>query len=185
MRKQIGAKTYLAPMPVLILGTYNEDGTPNAMNAAYGGMVASAPASLNIFVSEAHKTSVNLKAGSDLTVHLGCKAQAEACDYVGLVSANNGDKMAKTGWTITKSENVNAPIFEELPIALECKVVSIEGTRVLANIIDVSVDEAYVDDEGNVDLGKMELLCFDPAGNSYRVMGEEVGKAFSIGNALK
>ena len=185
MRKYIGPKTYLAPMPVLILGTYNEDGTPNAMNAAYGGMVSSAPPRMNIYVSEAHKTHENLRNGSDLTVHLGTAATVAASDYVGLVSANNGNKMDKSGLTVSKAVNVEAPLFEEYPIVFECRIAEIDGTRVLADIIDVGVDERYVEADGSVDMGAMQILCFDPAANSYRVMGDEVGKAFSIGNILK
>ncbi len=185
MRKYIGAKTYVAPMPVLILGTYNEDGSPNAMNAAYGGMVSSTPARMNIFVSEAHKTHENLRKGSDLTVALGTASTVAVSDFVGLVSGNNGDKIEKSGLTVAKAANVDAPLFEEYPIVFECKVAEIDGTRVLADIIDVGVDDRFVREDGSVDLGAMEILCFDPADSSYRVMGEEVGKAFSIGNTLK
>ena len=184
MKKDFGPKAFLEPMPVLIIGTYDKEGKPNAMNAAYGGMVASQPPVLNVYISEAHKTHENLRDGSAFTIHLGTKDTVVASDYVGLTSANNGDKMAKTGWTIRKSDFVDAPVFEEFPLVIECKVAGIEGTRVLGEIVNVAVEEACLDENGDPDLGKMGILAFDGTKSVYRLVGDVVAGAFAAGKEL-
>lgn len=184
MRKNLGPKAILYPQPVLIVGTYNEDGTPNAMNAAWGGISESDEVS--ICVSEGHKTTKNLLRTGGFTISCADVKNVVAADYVGLVSGNKEpNKMEKTGWTAIKSEFVNAPIFNELPFALECKVRSYDAQscRLVGEIVNISVDEEILTD-GKVDLSKFSPIVYDSHNHHYVALGEVVGKAFGDGKKM-
>ena len=186
MRKDFGLKTWVYPMPVFIIGTYNEDGTPNAMNAAWGGVTEEAQ--LTICVETEHKTAKNIQARKAFTVSMGTAQYVKACDYVGIVSGNKEpNKFAKAGFHATKSEFVDAPLIDELPMALECEMLSYdpESCRLVGKVINVCVDEAYLDKDGKVDVAKLQPITFDPVHHQYLVLGEKVGKAFSDGLTLK
>ena len=186
MRKNLGAKAILYPMPVLIIGTYDEKGTPNAMNAAWGGI--SEETEISICVDDSHKTADNVVRTGAFTVSIADKNNVVAADYVGIVSGNNQeDKIAKCGWTTEKSERVNAPLFKELPLALECKLKSYDkdSCRLVGEIVNISADESILDDKGRISLEKFFPITYDPVGHTYRTLGEVVGKAFSDGKNLK
>ena len=186
MRKNFGAKEMCYPMPVFILGTYNEDSTPNAMNAAWGGVTEEAQ--LTICVDAEHKTAKNIQVRKAFTVSMGTAQYVKACDYVGIVSGNKEPyKFAKAGFHATKSEFVDAPLIDELPMALECEMLSYdpESCRLVGKVINVCVDEAYLDKDGKVDVAKLQPITFDPVHHQYLVLGEKVGKAFSDGLTLK
>ena len=186
MRKNLGPKTYLYPMPVLIIGTYNEDGTPNAMNAAWGGI--SEENEISICVDDGHKTAENLQKRKAFTVSIADAKNLVACDYVGIVSGNKvPDKFEKAGFHAVKSEFVDAPVISELPMALECEVVSydVPTCRLVGKIVNVSIDESVLDENGKADVAKLAPITFDPIGHGYYVLGEKVGCAFKDGAALK
>lgn len=186
MRKNIKAKSYLYPMPVLIVGTYDENGTPDAMNAAWG-MVCDT-AQVAICLSATHKTVKNLLKTKAFTLSMADAKNVLPADFVGVVSANvMPDKLTKTGWHITKSTFVNAPIIEELPLTLECKLVSYDtDTEIcIGEVVNVSVDEEILDKNGKIDLTKFQPICYDCDGHGYYTLGEKVGKAFSDGLKLK
>ena len=186
MRKNLGAKAILYPMPVLIIGTYDEKGTPNAMNAAWGGI--SEETEISICVDDSHKTADNVVRSGAFTVSIADKNNVVAADYVGIVSGNNQeDKIAKCGWTTEKSELVNAPLFKELPLAIECKLKSYDkdSCRLVGEIVNISADESILDDKGRISLEKFFPITYDPVGHTYRTLGEVVGKAFSDGKNLK
>ena len=186
MRKNFGAKEMCYPMPVFIIGTYNEDGTPNAMNAAWGGVTEEAQ--LTICVDAEHKTAKNVLARKAFTVSMGTAQSVNACDYVGIVSGNcEPDKFAKAGFHATKSQFVDAPLINELPMALECEMISYdpESCHLVGKVINVCVDEDYLDNSGKVDVAKLQPITFDPVYHSYLVLGEKVGQAFHDGLALK
>jgi len=173
-------------MPVYIIGTYNADGTPNAMNAAWGGI--SEEKEISICVDSAHKTAENLIARKAFTVSMATAACMQACDYVGIVSGNTEpDKFAKAGFHATKSEFVDAPLIDELPMALECDLVSYdpESCRLVGKIVNVSVDEAVLDKNGKVDVQKLQPITYDPVNHYYLILGEKVGHAFHDGLSLK
>ena len=186
MRKNFGAKEMCYPMPVFIIGTYNEDGTPNAMNAAWGGVTEEAQ--LTICVDAGHKTAENVQARRAFTVSMGTAQYVAACDYVGIVSGNKEpNKFAKAGFHATKSQFVDAPLIDELPMALECEVISYdpESCHLVGKVINVCVDEAYLDQNGKVDVVKLQPITFDPVHHSYLALGEKVGQAFHDGLTLK
>ena len=186
MRKNFGAKEMCYPMPVFIIGTFNADGTPNAMNAAWGGVTEEAQ--LTICVDAGHKTAENVVARKAFTVSMGTAQQVAACDYVGIVSGNKvPDKFAKAGFHATKSEFVDAPLIDELPMALECELLSYdpESCHLVGRVVNVCVDEAFLDEKGKVDVAKLQPITFDPVHHSYLTLGEKVGQAFHDGLTLK
>ena len=186
MRKNFGAKEMCYPMPVFIIGTYNEDGTPNAMNAAWGGVTEEAQ--LTICVDADHKTAENVLSRKAFTVSMGTAKYVAACDYVGIVSGNKEpDKFAKAGFHATKSEFVDAPLIDELPMALECEMISYdpESCHLVGKVVNVCVDEAYLDADGKVDVAKLQPITFDPVHHAYLALGEKVGQAFHDGLTLK
>ena len=186
MRKNFGAKPMCYPMPVYIIGTYGVDGTPNAMNAAWGGI--SEDTEISICISADHKTTENILSRKAFTVSMATARYIAACDYVGIVSGNQEpDKFAKAGFHATKSEFVDAPLIDELPMALECELISYdpESCRLVGRIVNVSADESVLGAGGKVDVSKLQPITFDPMNNHYLVLGEKVGRAFHDGVALK
>ena len=142
MRKNFGAKPWTYPQPVFILATYGADGTADAMNAAWGGI--SEADELSMCISEEHKTTANILARKAFTVSMATVEQMAACDYVGIVSGNNvTNKLEKAGWHTTKSEFVDAPVIDELPMTLECSLVSYDPAtcRLVGEIVNISADE--------------------------------------------
>ena len=186
MRKNFGAKTMCYPMPVFIIGTYNADSTPNAMNAAWGGI--SEEAEISICVDNAHKTAENLMARRAFTVSMATADTLAACDYVGIVSGNKEpDKFAKAGFHATRSEFVDAPLIDELPMALECEVISYdeESCRLVGRIVNVCADQSVLGENGKVDVAKLRPITYDSMNHHYLVLGEKVGQAFHDGLTLK
>ena len=184
-RKNFGAKSYSFPQPVFIIGTYDENGAADAMNAAWGGI--SETNEISVCLGTEHKTVANLKKTGAFTVSMGDAQHVAACDYVGIVSGNKvTDKMEKAGFTVTKSEFVNAPVINELSVCLECKVKSYDedACRLIGEIVNISVDESVLTD-GKVDVEKVQPISFDPFNNAYHVLGQKVGNAFSDGKQLK
>ena len=186
MRKNLKPKAYIYPMPVLIVGTYDDNGVPNAMNAAWGSVCDTAQ--VTICLSASHKTVKNLLKTKAFTVAMADENNVIPADYVGVVSGNAvPNKLEKTGWTITKSNFVNAPIIEELPLCLECKLISYdnESEICVGEVVNVSVDESILNEKGKIDLTKFKPLCYDCDTHGYYTLGERVGSAFSDGLKLK
>ena len=174
------------PMPVFIIGTYNADGTPNAMNAAWGGI--SEEAEITICIDSGHKTAENLLSRRAFTVSMATAQMLTACDYVGMVSGNQvADKFQKAGFHDTRSEFVDAPLIDKLPMALECEVIAYdtESCRLVGRIVNVSADESVLGENGKVDTAKLQPITYDSMNHKYLVLGQAVGQAFHDGMALK
>lgn len=181
-RVSFGAKPLLYPMPVLIIGTYDENGVPNAMNAAWGAITDFQEISISL--SE-HKTTENFAVTGAFTVSIATEDTVIPCDYVGIESASKvPDKFAKAGFHATKSEFVNAPLIDELPMALECKVKSFVDDILVGEIVNVSADESILTD-GKIDPKKLKPITYDPVNQAYIGLGEKVGNAFKDGLLLK
>ena len=181
-RKNFGAKPFIYPMPVLIVGTYDENGVPNAMNAAWGTITDMNEITISM---SPHKTTTNLEKTGAFTVSIATEEAVVACDYVGVESANNvPDKFARAGFHATKSEFVNAPLIDELPMALECRVKSYEDEILVGEIVNVNADESVLTD-GQIDPKKLKPIAYDPVNHAYVGLGEKVGNAFKDGLALK
>ena len=184
MKKDFGKQTFMYPMPVLIIATYDENGNPDAMNAAWGGIHDTNQ--IGICLDKSHKTTKNIALKKAFTVSMADASHVKECDYLGIVSGNKEpDKIKKAGFTVTKSKLVDAPIINELPMVLECELAQMEdgSDYLVGNIINVSADESILTD-GKIDAAKLRPICYDPVGHNYNVLGETVGKAFSDGKAI-
>lgn len=183
MRKNFGAKPFLFPQPVMIIGTYDANGVPNAMNAAWGGIVGMNEIIIDL---SAHKTTDNIILNKAFTVSIADAMHVIPCDYVGIVSANDEpDKMKKAGFTTVKSEFVNAPIICELPLVLECELKEILDGKILGVIKNVSADESILDDDGTISIEKLQPITYDPVNYGYYSLSKKVGCAFSDGKKIK
>ena len=181
-RVNFGAKPWLYPMPVLIVGTYDENGVPNAMNAAWG--MISDFQEISISMSK-HKTTDNFAVTGAFTVSIGTEDTVVPCDYVGVESAEKvPDKFARAGFHATKSEFVNAPLIDELPMALECRVKSFENGILVGEIVNINAEERILTD-GKIDPKKLKPITYDPVNNTYIGMGNVVEQAFQVGLQLK
>lgn len=181
-RVNFGAKPVMYPMPVLVVGTYDENGVPDAMNAAWGIITDMNEISISM---STHKTTENLVKTGAFTVSIATEDTVVPCDYVGVESAKKvPDKFAKAGFHATKSEFVNAPLIDELPMALECKVKSFDNGILVGEIVNVNADESILTD-GQIDPAKLKPITYDPVNNTYIGLGKKVGNAFKDGLALK
>ena len=187
MRKDLGAKTFIYPMPVLIIGTYDEKGEPDAMNAAWGGIYDYGQITISL---GAHVSTDNIRKNKAFTVSFATRKTVAQSDYVGIVSkAKEPRKIEKAGLHPIKSEKVNAPLFEEYPVTLECELVSLDGEMgdggtLIGQIVNVSVDESVLTN-GKIDVKKLEPLAFDGENAKYNVIGEEIADAFRVGLKLR
>ena len=184
MRKDLGVKPYLYPQLVMIIATYDKDGNPNAMNAAWGGM---ADYDKVMVCMSSHKTTENIAIHNEFTISIGDAQHVKECDYVGIVSQHKEPKkMEKANFTTTKAKFVNAPIINELKLCLECRLIKIvEEDLYLAQIVNVNADESILDENGNVSLEKFIPISYDPSTHGYYKVQGRVGNAFSDGNKLK
>ena len=186
MRKNFGAKPYMYPQPVLIIATYDKEGNPDAMNAAWGGISESDQ--ISMCLSAGHKTTKNILERKAFTVSMADAAHVTEADYLGVVSGNDvTDKLEKAGHHTTKSSFVDAPLIDEFPMALECELVSYdeESCRMVGKIVNVCAEESVLDESGKISPAKLRPITFDPVNNDYLVLGEKVGNAFQDGMKLK
>ncbi len=175
-------KSFVTPLPVFIIATYNAEGKPNAMNAAWVGQIGRDMISLSL---GNHPSTENIKLNRAFTVSYATKKYVAECDYVGIVSYNKDpDKLATAGFTVTPSQKVNAPIIDQLPVAIECEVVDITQeygeTRVTAKIVGMVAEDSVLT-VGKVDLTKMQPIMYDSSAKTYRVIGDNVGGAWNAG----
>ena len=187
-RKNFSEKAVITPLPAIMIATWDENENPDVMMAAWGGQCG--PKHITFELS-AHKTTDNIRLKKAFTISFATKDDIVQSDYFGIVSGNDvPDKVAKAGFTITKSPNVDAPIINEYKLTLECKVVTFDenengGARVVGEIVNMSADESILDEDGNIDLSKLQPVIFDSAKNEYRVVGEKVGTAWGSGKAIQ
>lgn len=181
MRKDLGNKLQFLPLPVLMIGTYDQDGHANVMNAAWGGVYDSHQIIISL---GKHKTTDNLELKKAFTVAFATKKTTQISDYFGVVSGNKEDKIAKSGVHVVKANHVDAPIIEEYPLTLECTVESFDDGILIGNVVNVSIDDQYLDEKGHINVDKMEIIAFDMINNTYRLLGSEVGHAFKDGYEL-
>lgn len=188
MTKNFKPAAWMLPQPVMIIGTYDADGTPNAMNAAWGGQWDYNEIMISM---GAHQTTQNLNRCGEFTLAFATEETLKAADYVGIVSGKTcHDKVARTGWKATKAETVDAPVFDVFPMTLECRIKeklyeSETGYYIIAGILNIVCDETYLAADGKPDVKKMRLITFDPIHNGYIALGSRVGKAFHDGRELK
>lgn len=187
MRKDLGVKPAVYPMPVLMIATYDENGVVDVMNAAWGMICDTDKITLSL--TETHKTVKNIKKSKAFTVSLADVKNIKEADFFGIASGNTmADKFERSGMTATKSDKVNAPIIEEFPVTMECELAEIIETdnvySIIGKIVNVSAHEEVLDGKGSVDITKANILMFDQFRAGYYVTGEKVGQAWQSGKEL-
>lgn len=187
MRKDLGVQPAVFPMPVLMVAAYDENGTVDVMNAAWGMICGHDKIAL--FIDEGHKTTKNIRISKAFTVSLADKDHMDVADFFGIATGNKmPDKFEKSGYHAEKSAHVNAPIVTEFPVALECELAEIVETEnlhaIVGKIVNVSADEKVISDNGKIDPLKLNALIFDQFQAGYYVAGEKVGQTWSAGKAL-
>lgn len=187
MRKKLKITEGIYPMPVLMVATYNEDGSVNVMNAAWGTMQERDIVVLNL--TETHKTVMNIKARGAFTVSIADAAHVIEADYFGVESGNKVlNKFEKSALTASKSELLDAPIINEFPLCLECEFIEYQngkyGCGVIGKVVNVTADESVMVDD-KIDMSLVNAIAFDPYTHGYYKVGERVGEAFKDGLKLK
>ncbi|MBQ8099146.1 MAG: flavin reductase [Bacteroidaceae bacterium] len=183
-----GSHPVITPLPALMIATYDEHGHPDVMMAAWGGQCDYNQIQFEL---SAHKTTDNLRLKRAFTVSFAGKDNVAESDYLGMVSGHKvPDKVARVGFTWSPSPNVDAPIIDQYPLTLECRVVLLEnnedgGARVVGEVVNMSAAESILNNEGKIDLGKLQPIIYDSSLHVYRVVGESVGKAWGSGKAFK
>lgn len=189
MKESLGANTLVYPTPVWVIGTYNEDGSANAMTAAWGGMCCSKPPCLAVSLREATLSHGNITRNKAFTVHIGTENLIAETDYFGISTGRVTDKLADTGLTASKSDTVNAPLIEEFPLILECRLKQVVEiglhTQFVGEIIDVKADKAILGEKDLPDVELLRPLVFSPVLRKYHGVGSYAGKAFEIGKKFK
>lgn len=188
MKKSLGAKTIVYPTPVFIVGTYDKNGKPNAMNVAWGGLCCSNPPSIAISLRKATYTYGNIVGRKAFTINIPSEKHVREADYFGIVSGGKEDKFSATKLTAVKSDIVDAPYIKEFPLVLECKLThTVEiglHTQFIGEIVDVKADESALDEKGTVDIEKIHPFLYAPETRAYYGIGRCLGKAFSIGKLV-
>ncbi len=188
MKQSLGAKPLLFPAPVLMVGTYDQAGKPNLMNAAWGGICCSDPPCVTVSMRKARHSYDSIVERKAFTVGIANEAQMAEADYVGIASGRDADKFAVAGLTPVRSELVDAPYAEEFPLVLECRLLhTLEiglHTQFIGQIVDVKVDQSALSEDGLPDILKLKPLVYDVAHKGYHGVGALLGKAFSIGRKL-
>ena len=184
MKKDLGVHPWLYPMPTYMIGTYNEDESVDVMMMAWGGICAENMVALNL--EEDHKTVENLRRRGAFTLAVPGTDTLKESDFLGIVSQKKmPDKFQRTGLHAVRSEKVDAPIIEEYPLTLECKVVEMQdqpyGLRVLGEIVNVAADEKTLDEKGRIDAAKLNAFVFDQMRHGYYALGELTGQAWKSG----
>lgn len=187
MRKKLNLTEGIFPMPVLMVATYNDDGSVDVMNAAWGTMQERGNVALNL--TETHKTVQNIKKRGAFTVSIADAAHTVEADYFGVVSGNNeSNKFEKSGLSATKSDLVDAPIINEFPLCLECEFIEYQddtyGIGVIGKVVNVTADESVMVGD-KVDMSLVNAIAFDPYTHGYYKVSERVGDAFKDGLKLK
>jgi flavin reductase (DIM6/NTAB) family NADH-FMN oxidoreductase RutF len=188
MKKSLGAKTLVYPTPVWLVGTYDADGKPNIMTAAWGGICCSMPPCVTVSLRKATYTYDSIVQRKAYTISIPSEAQAKEADYAGLVSGRNTDKFATSKLTPVRSELVDAPYVAEFPVVIECRLLHIFEiglhTQFIGEVVDVKAEDSTISEKGMPDILKVKPLIFDPGTTSYYGIGGLVGKAFSIGKGI-
>lgn len=185
MKKSLGAKTLLFPTPVLLVGTYDNDGKPNLMTAAWGGICCSQPPCVAVSLRKATYSYAAIVERKAFTIGIPSEAWIKEADYAGIASGREVNKFAETGLTAVRSELVDAPYAAEFPFVLECRLLhTLEiglHTQFVGEIIDVKADTSVLADDGQPDILKIKPLVFDTAHRGYHGIGPLLGQAFSVG----
>ena len=186
MRKDLGARAFGFgwPVPVLLVATYNDDGSVNVMNL-HEAMRTNA-GDLTLCIGPRSKTHENVEKRGAFTVARVNREMMAEIDYLGTVTGKRvPDKFMRTGLKAVRSAHVDAPILSGCPLVVECELKELVRTEnfstVIGTIVDVAADESVLSETGRADAEKLGMVLYDSFSNSYFTLGEKVGKAWSEG----
>lgn len=185
MKTSLGPKTLLYPTPVMVVGSYCEQGRPNIMTASWGGICCSDPPCLAVSIREGRQTHANIVRLRAFTVSLPSASQAAEADYAGIVSGRDVNKFEKLGLTAVQGDHVEAPYVDEFPMVIECRLLHTfelgAHTQFVGQIVDVKVDAAVLAENGDIDLALLKPILYAPGVSTYYSFGEPLGRAFNLG----
>jgi len=188
MKKSLGAMTIVPTAPVWVVGTYDREGKPNVMTAAWGGICCSRPPCIYVSLRKATYTYGNIMERKSFTVSIPSETYAKEADYFGITSGKKVDKFSETGLTPVKSDLVDAPYVKEFPLVIECKLTKVIKiglhTEFIGEIMDVKADSSVLNKRNLPDIEKMKPIIWNIAGTTYHKVGKSLGKAFSIGKEI-
>lgn len=183
MKRSIGKKPAIIPTPVLVIGTYDDEGEPNVMTAAWGGVCSSDPLSISFSVQRSRHTHAALLKNRECTISIPSVSHVQEADFFGVVSGKTTDKFTTTGLTPTRGRLVNAPYVEEFPLVLECRITRVVDVGIhdlfVAEVLDTCVDDQYCDEKGQYNLQDIDFFYYHPLERTYHKLGEFLMQAFS------
>jgi flavin reductase (DIM6/NTAB) family NADH-FMN oxidoreductase RutF len=188
MKNSLGARTIVPTTPVWVVGTYDREGKPNVMTAAWGGICCSQPPCVYVSLRKATYTYNNIKERKSFTVNIPSETYVKEADYFGITSGKTVDKFSATGLTPVKSDLVDAPYVKEFPLVIECKVIQIVEiglhTEFIGEIVDVKADSLVLNEKGLPDIEKIKPIICNIVEMKYHKVGKSIGQAFSIGKEI-
>ena len=188
MKKSLGANTIVPTTTVWVVGTYNQEGKPNVMTAAWGGVCCSQPPCIYVSLRRATHTYGNIMERKAFTVSIPSETFTKEADYFGISSGKTVDKFSATGLTPVKSDLVDAPYVKEFPLVIECKLLKIVEiglhTEFIGEIVDVKADSIVLNEKNLPDIKKVKPIIWNPAEMTYHIVGKRTGQAFSIGKNM-
>jgi flavin reductase (DIM6/NTAB) family NADH-FMN oxidoreductase RutF len=188
MKKSLGARTLIYPLPVLVIGTYDKKGKPDVMTASWGGIASSQPPCVAVSVRQQTFSYQNLMDRKAFTISIPSQQHVKEADYIGSISGRNTDKLASAKLTAVKSKLVDAPYIKEFPLILECRVIHITNlgmhTQFIGEVVDSKADDRVLGDDGSVDVKKLRPLVYTPDTQQYFGIGEFVDNVFSAGKSI-
>ncbi|GAB6975583.1 flavin reductase family protein [Prevotella falsenii] len=182
-RVSLGDMAFVLPEPCIMIGTYDAKGIPNVMMAAWGGQIEDNQITIRL---SKHKTTDNIRLKKVFTISFATEATMAESDYLGAVSGNDvADKVARVGFTTHRAGKIDAPVIDQYPVTLECRLVSFENGILVGEVVNTTADKSVLDAEGHIDMEKVKPIVFDPISLAYRSVGSSVGKAWESGNKYK
>lgn len=188
MKESLGAKPIVYPAPVFVVGTYDKEGRPNAMTAAWGGICCTRPPCVSVALRKATYSYGNILERKAFTINIPSEAHARVADYFGIASGKEMDKLEAVGLNPVKSDLVDAPYIQEFLLVVECSLLQVVEiglhTLFIGEVLDVKADASVLDESGKPDIAKIKPILYAPEIRTYHRVGEFIGKAFSIGKSL-
>ena len=188
MKRSLGPKTTVYPTPAFVIGTYDREGKPNMMTAAWCGICCSQPPCIGVSLRKATQTHGSIVERKVFTVNIPSEKHVVEVDYFGIATGKKVDKLSAAGLTPIRGTLVDAPYIEEFPFILECKLIhTIElglHTHFIGEILDIKADEVLLENDGTIDVEKVQPIVFAPEVRKYFGLGVYLGKAFSVGKKI-
>lgn len=190
MKKQIGKKQLIYPLPAVLVATFNEDHSPNAMTAAWCSTCCNEPPSVGVAIHKKRLTYENIQRSGAFSINIPAASQATEVDFIGIVSGKRQhNKLEVARLSTSSATHVDAPLIDSCPICIECKLTKSlpigSHTWFVGEVMETHVDERAVGDDGALDVDVIDPLVYCTTVKQYRRLGDVVARAFDEGKKLK